>query len=274
MEKRIELRKIFKDNKVYPEHILADNEYFEDFNLSLPEIQPNKKNKFNKLNYSTLSEDDRNTFDLRTIRNIIIKQNSPNDGDSVIFEIFNRLNSGGVNLKPQEIRTSLYHSKFYEMLYRINLDANWRRLTPKPIPDLNMKDVEIILRGFAMLINHSTYTPTMTKFLNAFSSQAKRLTDEEINYFEFLFKSFVENVANLNPKLFFNNDRFNIAIFESIFVALTEDAYANKNFEIKATTMKRIQALKNDENFVKASQQSAASATNVKLRIEKAKEVL
>ena len=274
MEKRIELRKIFKDNSVYPEHILANNDYFEDFNLFLPEIQPGKKNKFDKLNYLTLSEDDRNTFDLRTIRNIIIKQNSPSDGDFVIFEIFNRLNSGGVNLKPQEIRTSLYHSKFYEMLYRINLDANWRKLTPSPTPDLNMKDVEIILRGFAMLVNHSDYKPSMAKFLNTFSSQAKKFTDEKTKYFENLFITFVTNVVEISPKLFFNNERFNITIYESIFAALTEGAYANNDYNIKPTTIERVQALKQDKQFVKASQQSTVSTANVKLRIDKAKELL
>lgn len=89
---------------------------------------------------------------MKTIRNIIIKQNAPDDGDTVIFEIFNRLNSGGVNLKAQEIRTSLYHSPFYDMLYRININQLWRTQTPKNIPDLNMKDIEILLRGFAMLL--------------------------------------------------------------------------------------------------------------------------
>ena len=274
MGKRIELRKIFKDNKVFPENILANNEYFEDFNLSLPATEPNKENKFNKLNYLTLSEDDRNTFDLRTIRNIIIKQNSPNDGDSVIFEIFNRLNSGGINLKPQEIRTSLYHSKFYEMLYRINLDDNWRKLTPKTTPDLNMKDVEIILRGFAMLVNHSEYKPSMVKFLNAFSSQARKYSDEDIQYLENLFKSFVSKVAVVNEKLFFNNDRFNIVIYESIFVALTEDAYLNKNFNIKTTTTENVQTLKDDPDFKSATIEGTAGTAKVKSRIERAKELL
>jgi len=274
LEKRIELRNIFDKNKGFPENILADNNYFVDFNLQLPELLPDKKNKFNKLNYSTLLEEDRNSFDFRTIRNIIIKQNTPEDGDSVIFEIFNRLNSGGVNLKPQEIRTSLYHSKFYDMLYSINLDENWRKLTPKETPDLNMKDVEIILRGFAMLVKHEEYKPSMVKFLNAFSSQARKFTDAEINYFENLFKSFVSNVVNINPKLFFNNDRFNIATYESIFVALTEDAYQDKTLTIKNTTLENIQELRNNPGFTEASQQSTASTANVKLRIEKAKELL
>jgi hypothetical protein len=274
-EKRFELRKIFDDNKGIPENILADNDFFVDFNLALPEQLPERKNKFSKLNYATLAEDDRIAFDYRTIRNIIIKQNSPNDGDSVIFEIFNRLNSGGVNLKPQEIRTSLYHSQFYDMLYRINLDANWRKLTPQKIPDLNMKDVEILLRGFAMLVNHDNYKPSLTKYLNDFSTKAKKYSAEEILYFESLFKVFSAATVKMDPKIFFAKaGRFNIAIYESIFVALTEDAYKAKTTEIKSTDNAKVQLLKEDKEFTAASQSSTASTANVILRINKAKELL
>ena len=274
-EKRFEIRKIFDDNKGIPENILADNNYFVDFNLVLPEQLPERKNKFSKKNYATLSEDDRVAFDYRTIRNIIIKQNSPDDGDSVIFEIFNRLNSGGVNLKPQEIRTSLYHSNFYDMLYRINLDENWRSLTPQKTPDLNMKDVEILLRGFAMLINHNSYKPSLTKYLNNFSAKAKKYSTEDIEYLESLFKAFALSAVALDPKIFFTKaSRFNIAIYESIFVALTEDAYKEKNYIIRSTDNQKINQLKEDREFVTASQSSTASAANVILRINKAKELL
>jgi uncharacterized protein with ParB-like and HNH nuclease domain len=274
-EKRFELRKIFDENKGIPDFILADNNYFVDFNLNLPEQLPLKKNKFNKLNYSTLSEDDRNAFDYRTIRNIIIKQSSPDDGDSIIFEIFNRLNSGGVNLKPQEIRTSLYHSKFYDMLYRINLDDNWRMLTPQPTPDLNMKDVEILLRGFAMLINHIDYKPSLTKYLNDFSAKARKMNDEDINYYESLFQVFAKNAAELDQKIFFTkNNRFNIATFESIFVALVEEAFLARNLHIKKTFVLNIQNLKQNPDFIAASQFNTASYSNVSLRINKAKELL
>lgn len=274
-EKRFELRKIFDENKGIPENILSDNNYFVDFNLSLPEQLPERKNKFNKKNYSTLTEDDRTALDYRTIRNIIIKQNSPDDGDSVIFEIFNRLNSGGVNLKPQEIRTSLYHSKFYDMLYRINLDANWRSLTPQKTPDLNMKDVEILLRGFAMLINHDNYKPSLTKYLNDFSAKARKFSEAEIEYLENLFKTFAAAAVALDTKSFFTKaGRFNIAIYESIFVALTEDAFNAKKVEVKATDIGKVQLLKEDKDFIAASQSSTASSTNVILRINKAKELL
>ena len=35
--------------------------------------------------------------------------------------------------------------------------------------DLHMRDVEILLRSFAMLIDGDQYKPSMVKFLNAFS---------------------------------------------------------------------------------------------------------
>jgi hypothetical protein len=273
-EKRIELRDIFVKHRRFPDNILSDDNYFVDFNLSLPNISADKKNRFNKLNYATLSDEDRNSFDFRTIRNIIIKHNSPDYEDSVIFEIFNRLNSGGISLNPQEIRTSLYHSKFYEMLYRINLDENWRKLTPKPTPDLNMKDIEIILRGFAMLVNYNSYKPSLIKFLNGFSAQAKKYSDEQIKYFENLFKTFAAEAADINNKLFFNNDKFNVAIYESIFVALTENAYKTDSLSIKTIDIKKVDELKTNMEFIRASQQNTASVANVQLRINKAKELL
>lgn len=274
-EKRFELRRIFEESKGIPENVLADNDYFVDFNLALPEQLPDKKNKFNKRNYATLEEDDRIAFDLRTIRNIIIKQNTPDDGDTVVFEIFNRLNSGGVNLKPQEIRTSLYHSKFYDMLYRINLDENWRKLTPQNTPDLNMKDVEILLRGFAMLVNHETYKPSLTKFLNNFSAKARKYSNEEIEYFEILFRKFVEEVVEIDPKLFFTKaGRFNITIYEAIFVVLTENAYKTKSHSIQSTTLDKVKKLKEDADFIAASQSNTTSAANVILRVKKASEIL
>ena len=72
-----------------------------------------------------------------------------------MYEVFNRLNTGGINLKPQEIRTSMYHSLFFEMLYRENSKPAWRHILGNAEADLHMKDVEILLRGFAMLIDGS-----------------------------------------------------------------------------------------------------------------------
>ena len=191
-EKRIELRKIFDENGNIPEEILSDNSYFTDFVLNLPEQLPDNPNKFNKKDYSTLEDPDRTSFELKTIRNIIVKSStSDEEGNNVVFEIFNRLNTGGVNLKPQEIRTSLYHSNFYELLYKLNLKDEWRKLLSTGTPDINMKEVEILLRGFAMLIDRENYKPSMTKFLNGFSYKAKKNSDDENKLLENIFNTFI-----------------------------------------------------------------------------------
>jgi uncharacterized protein with ParB-like and HNH nuclease domain len=275
-EKRMELRKIFNENKGFPKEILSSNDYFTDFELKL-----NKENCFHNKKYETLEDNDRRAFDMRTIRNIIIKQNAPDDGNTVIFEIFNRLNSGGINLKPQELRTSLYHSNFYEMLYRINLNKNWRELLPEKKPDINMKDIEILLRGFAMLVDYESYSASFIKFLNKFSakakgtSKAKGFLQEEISYFENLFTKIIDFLVKIDKKVFFSEaGKFSVPIYESIFVAIAENAYKAKNLEIKITNKEKIESLKRDRDFINASSVNTGNTVNVMKRIQKAKEIL
>ncbi|MBF0629951.1 MAG: DUF262 domain-containing protein [Magnetococcales bacterium] len=282
-DKRHELRVIFQEKGNIPDEIIDDNRYFIDFNLRLlsNSNQSKQKNKFNGFNYSTLNEEDKVAFELRTIRNIIIKQNVPKDDHSVIFEVFNRLNTGGTNLKPQEIRASLFHSKFYDMLFRINLDENWRQHTQTSHPDTNMKDIEYILRGFAMLIEGDTYKPSLVKFLNNFSLRAKSYNEDKIKYLEDLFKSFIGKIPANQKKFFCNRDgRFNVSIFESIFVATCRTAYkdynTNKNYntDVRIFSESKLEELKQDDAFREATQSHTTSKANVSTRLRRAQEML
>jgi len=273
-EKRLELRTIFDKNQGIPKTILNDDKFFSDFNLKLPTSQPNQVNKFNKLNYFTLDDEDKVSFELKTIRNIIIKQNTPDDEHSIVFEIFNRLNSGGVNLKPQEIRTSLFHSNFYDMLYSLNLYEEWRNLTPSSTPDLNMKDVEILLRGFAMLIDGENYKPSMTKFLNKFSLKAKKFPNENVKYLKRLFVAFLDRIADSDRLFHSRTGRFNISVFESIFVSTCKEAFSDKSLDVSDIDFEKVNLLKEDKQFIDATQSDTASEKNVKIRIERAKRIL
>ncbi|WP_298824914.1 DUF262 domain-containing protein [uncultured Capnocytophaga sp.] len=277
-EKRIELRKIFDEKGSIPDNILSDNDYFTDFTLNLPEQIPNKPNKFNKKNYSTLEESDKTSFNLKTIRHTVIKSSaSGEEGNNVVFEIFNRLNTGGVNLKPQEIRTSLYHSNFYELLYKLNLKDEWRKLLSTETPDINMKEVEILLRGFAMLIDRENYKPSMTKFLNGFSFKAKENSDEENKLLENIFNHFILHINSLGDNKIFwtSNSRFNISVYEVVFTTLCENAYKEKDAsKISHTEKEKIDSLKKDEEFIKAYSQRTTSVDNTQKRSEIAKRIL
>jgi len=284
LEKRSELRKIFVEHGKIPDEILQSDDYFSDFKLKLPSQLPDKPNKLNKLNYSSFDDATKTSMGLRTIRNIIIKQNFPHD-DSIIYEIFNRLNTGGVNLSPQEIRTSLYHSEFFDALYRINLDGRWRRLLKREVPDIHMKDIEILVRGFAMLMNSDNYSPSMFKFLNNFSNSMKLNKSQndkdkavylaKVVYLEKLFYSFLECCKNLHEDAFISKTgRVNISMYEAIFAALCRDAYINGNLEVTTITQDKLEILKNNQDFINTTISQTTSKNNVDTRLRLARQIL
>jgi hypothetical protein len=271
-EKRAELRTIFDHEGHIPETILHDKDYFTDFHLSLSDRQPNP---LHGKNYQTL-DDLQTTFNLRTVRNVIIKQTSPkDDDDSSIYEIFNRLNSGGVNLWPQEIRASLYHSEFYTMLFRANADPRWRALVGVPEPDLHMKDIETVLRGFALLARGDKYKESMTRFLNESSRHFKRLPESDVKYMESLFYSFLDACSDLPARAFYGRSGgFTLSIYDAVFAAVCSDAFQKHELVKSKVESERLKALKDDEKFVEASQSRTAGTGNVKSRLSRATEML
>lgn len=275
MEQRPALRRIFDEHGGIPKHMLTDDRLFTDFNLQLPSPLPNQPNKFNRLSFDTL-DDYQPTLDLRTIRNVVIRQSAPEGDDSSIYEIFNRLNSGGVNLTPQEIRVSLYHSEFYSMLDRINLRPRWRELLGLREPDLHTKDLEILLRAFSMLVFSAEYKPSMTKFLNASSRRFKSFNKEAIDYCEQLFDSFLAACGELDHRAFFGRQtrRFNISIFEAVFLAACQSPFQAKAFVAAHIDAGRLERLTTDVEFVESTQKNTVSTENVALRRKKASQVL
>jgi uncharacterized protein with ParB-like and HNH nuclease domain len=274
-EKRAELRTIFDEHGSIPEAILYDKIYFDDFRLKLPERLPRHKNKFNGTNYATLG-DYKIQFDLRPIRNIIVKQNSPEGDDSSIYEVFNRLNTGGINLRAQEIRTSMYHSPFYDALYRLNHNTKWRALLPAGAPDLHMKDIEILLRGFAMLINQDKYAPSMVRFLNHFSKQCRDLKAADIQYLATLANSFMDACDSLKSGSFINprNNRFNIALYEAVFAASCRNAFDEGRPPAGTLSQGQVDQLAADPDFISAALEGTTRSSNVKARLERAKSII
>lgn len=274
-DRRSELRIIFDENGKIPDGVIHDDNYFENFRLKLGESLPNHPNRFKGLAYQTL-EGYKTQFELRTIRNVIIKQNSPQGDDSSMYEVFNRLNTGGVNLKPQEIRTSMYHSNFYEMLYRSNSAPAWRSLLGNQDPDLHMKDVEVMLRGFALLIDGQNYAPSMVKFLNQFSRKARGHTAEQNLFLAQLMTSFLDACVDLPPNAFLNkkNGRFNVALFEAAFVASCKDPLTARRMLTDKVSADLLRVLEGDKTFLDAMVEGTTQTKNVKARLTRASQVL
>ena len=256
------------------EALLPDNKVFKDFVLELSE-DASSPSRYNGKKFATLDKDTQIKFRLRRfLRTVVVRQNKPDDNSSSMFEIFNRLNTGGIPLNAQEIRASLYYCDFYKALVRLNSDEKWRALMGKPTQDLHSNDVELILRSIALLKDGDNYAPKMVNFLNSFSQKTKKFSKDETDYLENLFISFIDSCSLLGEKAFFRNSRFSKTLFESVFVAACTNAYTDKVMVCKKIDPVSFETLKNDDKFISYLLSGSSSSDNIKGRINRAKEVI
>lgn len=273
VEKRAELRKVFDLNNGIPDSILFNDMYFQDFKLQLSKSENGEKNPLDGLRYNTLGLYKSN-FEFMTIRCMAIRQNEPKEDDSSVFEIFSRLNTGGVNLSNQEIRACLYYSDFFRMLNILNQNSIWRNIYGKP-EDGKFRDVEIILRSFALLCDGENYSGSMNGFINRFAKKAMNYSTSEIEYFENLFTSFLESCSEISRETFATKKgEFNGALFDSVFVATVDRYYKEKSLVGGKTQPDKINSLKKDVEFEEAITHSTSHTKMVKKRLEKAREYL
>lgn len=274
-EKRADIWRVFSEHGKLPEELLQDDEYFRDFKLRLPSPLPDQKNRLSGLNYSNLG-DYQSKLDMRAVRCIHIRQNGDRDDDAAMYEVFNRLNTGGVSLRPQEIRNSMYHSDFYDMLSRINVNSTWRGLLQSQEPDLYMKDIEVLLRGFAMLIDGDDYRPSMIRFLNHFSKKCADNDPQDNKYLQSLFCSFMDATSDLADGAFINpkNNRFNIALYEAVFTATCREAYGNRDTVKSAIRSEQVDELRRNERFNAATLKATTQTDNVQARLAIAEDLI
>lgn len=264
--KRTFLRKVFDQNGNIPDSILANNDYFQDFKLQFAKQENGTQHPLNNKKYHTLDIAQRSAFDLMPIRCMSIRQNKPEDTGS-IYEIFSRLNTGGLNLSPQEIRGCLYTSPFYDMLYALNSDKKWRSLVGKNEEDDKFRDVEVLLRSFALLYGEHNYTGSMVQFLNRFSKDAQKFTENETEKCKKVFNDFLTICEVIDPKGFLTKTgSFNVSLFDSVFVAIAEKILSDGVCSAKITS-ESFSALKNDESFKSAITHSTSHVDSVKNRL-------
>ena len=275
---RARIRDLFDESGSLTESIFQDDDLFSDFRLSLkgPDGEPGAQSPFHGKKYATLGEDKR-TLDLRTVRNVVIKQIRPTQDHSSMFEVFNRLNSGGLNLSAQELRMSLYDSDFLRRLLKMNRWTRWRRLLPRKEPDVRFKDVEILLRSFALLLWIDEYRPSMVKFLNRFSGHCKHRFDSEmIDMVERLFSQFLEACSDLPDRAFMvhESSRFNMHLFEVVFAEALRPQLADSSITVGTLRLEDISAIDQDPVFREALREGTTKPDKVKARLQSAQIIL
>ncbi|NJP06469.1 MAG: DUF262 domain-containing protein [Chloroflexaceae bacterium] len=276
-ERQTTLRQKYGYQGHLPVEMLNDDDYFVDFTLVLPHHESPASHQLDGLRYSELGTH-QSIFDMRTIRTVVIKHPSGSQAErqhDLLYEIFYRLNTSAGLLTPQEIRMSLYHSPFMKMLYQINDRPAWRQVFGIPSPDLRMKDIEFLLRAFALLIDSANYHPPVTAFLDAFAKQARDYEQSQVVYLESLFESFLNACASLPDQAFaFHHHHFCVPLFEAIFVAVCEPALQTHQLVVGPIDPQSLEQLKADAAFREAEQHHQTSTAHVQTRLQRARELV
>ena len=100
-----------------------------------------------------------------------------------LFNIFKRLNSGGVKLNNQEIRNCIYQGSFNTFIKDIAKSESWKNLRNNA-DNKRHKEDELVLRFYAMYEMYNNYTGNMTSFLNEYMSNNKTLSEEKKMQFQ------------------------------------------------------------------------------------------
>ncbi len=212
--------------------------------------------------FSELENTDQRRIRSTTIHAIVFEQKTPEDNDTSLYQVFERINTGGRALMPQEIRNCVNQGSFNDLLFELNKNEHWRKLFGKVEEDTRMRDLEFILRFFAIDSNFIKETEatviSLKKYLNEFmgsiNSQRSEIIQERRDKFNFVME-FIHDYIGENA--FYNivsgeetkiRKRFYPTIFDAICPAVSI-AYKRLGKEIPKINLegKRLEMLKNPE---------------------------
>lgn len=183
--------------------------------------------------FAELSDTEQRRIKNTTIHSIIFSQLHPKNDDTSMYQVFERINTSGRTLIPQEIRNCVYQGKFNTLLLELNQDTMWRKLYGLDTPDSRMRDIEFVLRFLAVSDRHwdiqAAGTISLKKFLNQYMGNQITNTDEFLSKrredflqtIKFIHNNFDENVFQniLSKDPTKSAGKFNPTIFDSITVA-------------------------------------------------------
>lgn len=214
-------------------------------------------------------------------RNLLLYTLKPSVPLSIVYDIFNRINSNGTVLNRQEIRNCIFIGSSTKLIKKLSLSNEFKLAINNGISSTRMKDREAILRilAFTIFKFESDYKGDMDEFLSRVMRRLNVLQKDELVILEDRFI----RVMKLTYSFFGTNNfrlgnnatqgRINIAIMETIcyFFNLNNDQYLETH---KQNIILNYEALLEDPEYLDAVRSSTNSEKKVKKRFNKAVEIL
>lgn len=167
--------------------------------------------ELNGRTYPNLPEQVRRGIDRRYLSSIILLQETAKSDDEAEFLkqiVFERLNSGGEKLTPQETRNALHNGKFNQLCIKLGQNPLFRKMWKLPLESESekllederyrkMEEVELVLRFFAYRHIDEFRGMTVENFLDDYLKQANHYPDQTREQLEILFNETIEVVYEI-----------------------------------------------------------------------------
>lgn len=232
--------------------------------------------------FSELTDDLQDKVRYYKIRTITFQKDS---SETLKFEIFERLNTGSVQLNDQELRNCLYRGKLNAALKEMAADADFMHICGLRGPDKRMKDRELVLRFCAFF--HKTYLnykAPMRDFLNAEAFEKRDLSDKELQELKSAFKNTCQIIRSLldqnafkrfykgrdgQPNGYWEPKKFNTSLYDILMYSFARED-KNRVFQhLDAVREALLALMTEDQDFVDSIELSTSSVQAVTTRFDK-----
>jgi len=240
--------------------------------------------QFEKKSFDELPRDLQRAIEEAPVTAYIIEAGTPDD---VKFNLFKRINTGGLMLTTQEIRHAINQGLPAKTIAYLAADETFKHTTQSKIPTERMEDRDFITRFVAFyLLGFQAYDPDMDTFLNRGMQEIKK-PRTDLNKLRENFRSAMETAWKI-----FEIDAFrkryeegarrkpiNKALFEVVSVSFAQLAAENpdglKTLRKRgAAFRKRFIHLMNDAEFDRAITQGTGQKYTVEKRHTKFREII
>lgn len=157
--------------------------------------------KYKGYKFVDLPENLQNKLENAYLRTFQIPNTMPKD---MLFQVFERLNTGGTSLNSMEIRNCIYRGKLNSLIKELSQYAPFVECVNQKNISQRMKDRNLVLRFLAFYECHYTkciQSKGLDSFLNDFCENFRNPTDKKIQEFK---DKFI-NSMNICKTIFGNN---------------------------------------------------------------------
>lgn len=215
--------------------------------------------------YEELLPSERLKLDDSVVHATIFQQDEPKDTHRSLYFVFERINSGGIRLSPQEIRNCVNDGKLLEMIRSVNKDENWRSLFGSE--NTRLKDEELILRFMAMIERGETYSRPMRDFLNNFTSDYGDADAKKLAELERIFREVAGLIWRAKGRQAFRPSRaLNAAVCEAVMLGVARRLQAKSEMPVVDAVAKAYDELIARPEFLRACERATADDETVRLR--------